>query len=150
MITSTNSYFGFVTYNGKRHLTTTYPSSGTSSTISTVIKIFTGQGEVGSISVTASSLAPSMHNVYFKQTNVNISLSSGTKNFLDYLEAKDQYGVVYSLTSTNIYYMTTNSSIITVDSDNKQFTPVTTGTCTLKAYFAATDKTIEMVVNVVN
>ncbi|MDD3386843.1 MAG: InlB B-repeat-containing protein, partial [Candidatus Pacebacteria bacterium] len=147
MITSTNNSFSFVVHNGKKHLTTTYDS--TASSISTTIKIFTGQGEVGSTTVTASSVAPYMHNVYFEQTSITLSRSSAlTKNFLDYLKAKDQYGVNYDLDSVNIYYMTTNSSIISVDNTSDTFTLVATGACTLRAYFAATDRTVEMVVNV--
>ncbi|MDD3093678.1 MAG: Ig-like domain-containing protein [Clostridia bacterium] len=149
MITSTNNSFSFVVHNGKKHLTTTYDS--TASSISTTIKIFTGQGEVGSTTVTASSVAPYMHNVYFEQTSITLSRSSGvTKDFLDYLKAKDQYGVNYVLGSANIYYMTTNSSIISVDNTADTFTLVATGACTLRAYFAATDRTVEMNVNVIN
>jgi hypothetical protein len=92
-----------------------------------------------------------MHNVYFEQTSITLSRSSAlTKNFLDYLKAKDQYGVNYVLDSANIYYMTTNSSIISVDNTADTFTLVATGACTLRAYFAATDRTVEMNVNVIN
>ena len=106
---------------------------------------------MGSTTVTASSVAPYMHNVYFEQTSITLSRSSGvTKDFLDYLKAKDQYGVNYVLSSANIYYMTTNSSIISVDNTADTFTLVATGACTLRAYFAATDRTVEMNVNVIN
>jgi len=92
-----------------------------------------------------------MQNVYFIETTKMMSIAAGAlQNFSNFLAAKDQYGVTFSLAGIDVFYMTTNTNVITVDNAADTFTLVASGTCTLKAYFPATDRTLEMIVNVTN
>ena len=148
-ITSSNAAFDpTVVSGGRRYLKVDYTESASS--ISTVLKVWsTGGTELASITVTASTVKPYMQNVYFKETTKTMKISDGAvNNFSNFIEAKDQYGVVFDLTTTNVYYMTTNAEVISVDNTTKQFTLLKAGTCTVKAYYPATNRTIEMVVNV--
>jgi len=147
-ITSSNAAFDpTVVSGGRRYLKVDY--TGTASSVSTTLKAWSAGGaEVASITVTASTTTPSMQNVYFKETTKTMAKGGPANNFADFIEAKDQYGVVFDLTATNVYYMTTNAEVISVDNTTKQFTLLKAGTCTLKAYYPATNRTIEMVVNV--
>jgi len=151
-ITSSNAAFDpAVVSGGRRYLKATYTEPPTApSSVSTTLKAWsTGGTEVASITVTASKTAPYMQNVYFIETTKTMKISDGAvHNFSNFIEAKDQYGVVFNLASTNVYYMTTNAEVISVDNTTKQFTLLKAGTCTLKAYYPAKNRTIEMVVNV--
>jgi len=150
-ITSSNAAFDpTVVSGGRRYLKVDY--TGTASSVSTTLKAWSAGGaEVASITVTASATAQYMQNVYFKETTKTMSIAGGVDhNFSTFLEAKDQYGVDFSLAGVDVYYMTTNSAVISVDNATGTFKLIAAGTCTLKAYYPATDRTLEMVVNVTN
>jgi len=150
-ITSSNAAFDpTVVSGGRRYLKVDY--TGTDSSVSTTLKAWSAGGaEVASITVTASATAQYMQNVYFKETTKTMSIAGGVDhNFSTFLEAKDQYGVDFSLAGVDVYYMTTNSAVISVDNATGTFKLIAAGTCTLKAYYPATDRTLEMVVNVTN
>lgn len=148
-VTSSNAAFTTeVKGDGRLYLKANY--DGSSSSVSTTLKAWsTGGTELASTTVTASKTAPYMQNVYFIDTTKTLKISDGAvHNFSNFIEAKDQYGVAFDLTTTNVYYMTTNAEVISVNNTTKQFTLLKAGTCTLKAYYPATNRTIEMVVNV--
>jgi hypothetical protein len=145
LITSSNANFTFVVRNSRLYLNANYTGTASSS-VSTVLKIWHESTELASTTATASTVPPYMYTVYF--TNSTLSLGTGTYDFATYLAAKDQYGVAFVLTGTDIVYMTSNASVVTVDNTLDRFTLVAPGQSTVKAYFPASDRTLEMIVNV--
>ena len=149
-VTSSNSAFSTEVRAGRLYLKANY--TGTASSVSTTLKAWSSTGaELASTTATASTVAPYMQNVYFIDTTKTLAISGGaTKNFSNFLAAKDQYGVTFNLPGIDVFYMTSNANVISVDNAADTFTLLTAGTCTLKAYFPATDRTLEMIVNVTN
>jgi hypothetical protein len=149
-ITSSNSAFTTTLVGGRLYLKANY--SGPASSVSTTLKALYSTGlEAASTTATALIQDPYMYNLYLTETTKTMSIADGvTHNFLTYLAAKDQYGVTYSLGTTEIYYFTSNSAVVSVDNATDTFTLVASGACTLRAIFPATGRTLEMVINVTN
>lgn len=149
-VTSSNSAFSTEVRGGRLYLKANYTQ--TASSVSTTLKAWSSTGaELASTTATASTVPPYMQNVYFIETTKTMSIAAGAlQNFFNFLAAKDQYGVNFSLAGIDVFYMTTNANVISVDNAADTFTLLTAGTCTLKAYFPATDRTLEMIVNVTN
>jgi hypothetical protein len=149
-ITSSNSAFTTTLIGGRLYLKANY--SGNTSSVSTTLKALYSTGlEAASTTATALIQAPYMYNLYLTESTKTMSIAAGvTHNFLTYIAAKDQYGVVYSLAAAEIYYFTSNPAVISVDNSTDTFTLVASGTCTLRFMFPATDRTLEMVINVTN
>jgi hypothetical protein len=148
-VTSSNAAFTTeVKGDGRLYLKANY--DGSSSSVSTTLKAWsTGGTELASTTVTATKTAPYMQNVYFIDTTKTLSIAGGAvQNFANFLAAKDQYGVPFDLTGIEVYYMTTNAEVISVDNTTDTFTLLKAGTCTVKAYYPKYDRTLEMVVNV--
>jgi len=148
-VTSSNAAFTTeVKGDGRLYLKANY--DGSSSSVSTTLKAWsTGGTELASTTVTATKTAPDMQNVYFIDTTKTLSIAGGAvQNFANFLAAKDQYGVPFDLTGIEVYYMTTNAEVISVDNTTDTFTLLKAGTCTVKAYYPKYDRTLEMVVNV--
>ncbi len=148
-VTSSNAAFTTeVKGDGRLYLKANY--DGSASSVSTTLKAWsTGGTELASTTVTATKTAPYMQNVYFIDTTKTLSIAGGAvQNFANFLAAKDQYGVPFDLTGIEVYYMTTNAEVISVDNTTDTFTLLKAGTCTVKAYYPKYDRTLEMVVNV--
>jgi len=145
--TSTNSEFTSIVSAGRLYLIANQPDTNNSASIATTLKVWYKGTELASTTATATKLTPYMHNVYFVNTSVTLSMSDGTvRNFSDFLAAKDQYGVDIALTGVT-YLPPTDSDVISVDNATQKFTLLKAGTCTLFAYLS-TDKQLAMVVNV--
>lgn len=146
-VTSSNSSFTTVVVGGRLYLDANYTGTAYSS-LSTVLKAFSGTGtELASTTATASTVSPYMYTVYFTKATETL-VGTGTYSFSTYLVAKNQYGVSFPLSGSDMVYMTTNASAVTVDNTLDTFTLVAPGQSTVKAYFPASDITREMVVNV--